>query len=36
MALPSLSFGIFLRQHSAELFEERELEFETVFLQRRV
>jgi hypothetical protein len=33
MALSSLSFGIFLRQHPAELFEERDLEFETVFLQ---
>ena len=33
MALPSLSFGISLRQHPAELFEERDLEFETVFLQ---
>jgi hypothetical protein len=36
MALPSLSFGISLRQHPAELFEERDLEFESVFLQRRV
>ena len=33
---PSLSFGISLRQHRVELFEERDLEFESVFLQRRV
>jgi hypothetical protein len=36
MAPPSLSFGISLRQHPAELFEERDLEFESVFLQRGV
>jgi hypothetical protein len=36
MAPPSLSFGISLRQYPAELFEERDLEFESVFLQRRV
>jgi hypothetical protein len=36
MALPSLSFGISLRQHPAEPFEEQDLEFESVFLQRRV
>ena len=36
MAPPSLSFGISLRQHPVELFEERDLEFESVFLQRRV
>jgi hypothetical protein len=36
MALPSLSFGISLRQHPAELFEERDLEFESVFLQQPV
>jgi hypothetical protein len=36
MAPPSFSFGISLRQHPAELFEERDLEFESVFLQRRV
>jgi hypothetical protein len=36
MALPSLSFGISLRQHPAELFEEPDLEFESVFLQQPV
>jgi hypothetical protein len=36
MALPSLSFGISLRQHPAELFEERDLEFESVFLRQAV